>query len=86
MADAKEAWSSDRNAHTAKEKLHGYKGFLGFRSQNEDFQNLGWRGKRTPLLNVARLKRENLEYVTHNHILLSRSCVAETPPPQCIYT
>lgn len=41
MADAKEAWSSERNANAPKEKLHGYKGLLGLRSQKEDFQNLG---------------------------------------------
>jgi len=37
---AKESWSSDRNAHTPKEKLHSYKDFLGFGLQNEDFQKI----------------------------------------------
>lgn len=73
VTGAKEVWSSDRNAHTAREKLLGYKGFLGFESQIEDFWNV-W----TPLLNVARLKREKLVCITHGHTPLSGNTVPET--------
>lgn len=73
MTAAREVWSSDRNAHTPKEKLPGYKGFSGFGSQNEDFQDL-----RTLLLNVARLKWENRGRITHGHTPLSGNGVAET--------
>lgn len=78
MTDVKEARSSDGNAHIPKEKLHGYKGFLGFGSQNEDFQNIWCRGKWTLLLNAGRLEREKLGHITHDHAPLSGSCVGET--------
>lgn len=68
MTGVKEVWSSARNAHTPKEKLLGYKGFLRFGSQNEVFQNV-W----TPLLNVARLKMEKLGHITQGHTLSGNS-------------